>query len=383
MRRAFAVTLPKIEAEPLKSFISNRMCKCVVRNLPSSMKPFPFLLLAILIFLSPDARAAWNTKEIEGQDHVALEEVAAAFGMQPASKRKDPREIAYSGGAHLLIIKTGTREAIIDGVRHWLSYPIATSGGKPYVAVTDINCTLGPAMSPASVRQIGKVQTVVLDPGHGGHDKGGRSPYGYEKDYTLDMVNRIRKILEAKKVKCVQSRLSDFFVELAERPEMTKNYKDPIFVSIHFNSAEWRPSANGVEVYALPPLGSPTTGKAPDPILDRRKCSGNAKEPASFVLANTIHHTMLGKTGAFDRGVKRARYAVLRHCETPSVLIECGFVTNPQEAKGIHSSQWREKYAQAIADGIIAYMNLANAQKLPPRVWDYKRKSTDEFVWEE
>lgn len=69
---------------------------------------------------------------------------------------------------------------------------------------------------------------------------------------------------------------------------MTKNYDKPIFVSIHFNSAEWRPSASGIEVYVLPPLGFPISGKAPDPILDRQKCEGNAIEPASFVLANTI-----------------------------------------------------------------------------------------------
>lgn len=63
---------------------------------------------------------------------------------------------------------------------------------------------MGPAISPAAVKQIGKVKTVVLDPGHGGHDRGGKSAYGYEKDYTLDVVNRTRRILESKKVKVVQ-----------------------------------------------------------------------------------------------------------------------------------------------------------------------------------
>lgn len=342
-----------------------------------------FLSLAILALSVGNCFAGWNTTKIDDRDYVPLDDLAGVFGMQRGEKRKDPREIGYSGGAHLLTVKTGTREVIVDGVRHWVSFPIVTKGGKPYVAVTDINSTLGPAMSPASIQQIGKVKTVVLDPGHGGHDRGGRSDYGYEKDYTLDMVNRVRKILESKRVKCVQSRLSDSFVTLTDRPAMTKNYQDPIFVSIHFNSAEWRPSANGVEIFAIPPVGCSTTGKAPDPILDRQTCEGSAIEPASFVMANTIYHTVLGETGAFDRGVKRARYAVMRHCKHPAVLIECGFLTNPQEAKAIHTTKWRDKYAKAIADGIIAYMNLANAQKLPPRIWDYNRKSTDEFVWEE
>jgi N-acetylmuramoyl-L-alanine amidase len=342
-----------------------------------------FAVAGLNMLLVPLAEAAWKTTKINDITYVPLTDCAAAFSMNPAKARKDKRELSFAGEFHQLVVKTGTRETIIDGVRHWLSFPVATNSGKAFVSLADINATLGPAMRPGSIRQIRKVKTVVLDPGHGGHDKGSRSEYGYEKDYTLDLVNRVRKILEKKRVKVVQSRLSDFFVDLSARPAMTANYKDPIFVSIHFNSAGWKPSANGVEVYALPPLGLPTTGKAPDPILDRRKCDGNAIEPASFVLANTMHHTLLGKTGSFDRGVKRARYAVLRHSDVPSILIECAFLTNPEEAKNIHSSAWREKFTQSIADGILAYMGLANNKKMPPRAWNYNRNSTDEFVWEE
>jgi hypothetical protein len=97
----------------------------------------------------------------------------------------------------------------------------------------DINATLVPAMSPLTVKPIGEVKTVVFDPGHGGHDHGGRSAYGYEKDYNLDIVKRARRILEAKKVKVVQTRLSDAFVDLSERPEMIEDYDKPIFVSVH------------------------------------------------------------------------------------------------------------------------------------------------------
>ncbi len=340
-------------------------------------------IVAVLSLLPLPAQANWRTVRINDLSYVAVADYAAAFSMEQGKRRKDKREIAFTGQSHQLVVKTGTREAIVDGVRHWLSFPVVESRGKAYVSLPDINATLGPAMSPASVKQVDKVKTVIFDPGHGGHDRGGKSPYGWEKDYTLDVVKRARRILEAKKVKVVQSRLSDFFVDLDERPAMAAKYKDPIFVSVHFNSAGWKPSANGVEVYALPPLYYPATGKAPDPILDRREANGYAVEPASFVLANTMHHTLLGKTGGFDRGVKRARYAVLRHSRVPSILIEGAFLTNSDEAKKIHSSAWREKFAHAIADGILAYMELANDRKLPPRAWNYGRQSTDEFVWEE
>lgn len=353
--------------------------------LPFSARLFPTFsgLAGLLLFLAVPASAEWHTTTINELSYVPVSDYAAAFRMEPAKKRKDKRELGFAGESHQLVVKTGTREAIVDGVRHWLSFPVVEHSGKAYVSLNDINATLGPAMSPASVRQIGTVKTVVFDPGHGGHDRGGISPYGYEKDYALDVVNRARKILEAEKVKVVQSRLSDFFVPLSERPEMNDNYEKPIFVSVHFNAAGWRPSANGIEVYAMPPVGFPVTGKGPNPTLDYRSANGYEMAPASFVLANTMHHTLLGKTGGFDRGVKRARYAVLRYSKVPSILIEGGFLTNSQEAKQIHSAKWRQDFAEAVADGILAYIALANERKLPPRVWDYQRKSTDEFVWEE
>ncbi|MDF1824779.1 MAG: N-acetylmuramoyl-L-alanine amidase [Verrucomicrobiales bacterium] len=343
-----------------------------------------WLVLGFLTLLPFSAEAEWRTKQINDQSFVPLADFAAAFAMTKGNRRKGERELAFAGESHRLVVKTGTREVIVDGIRHWLSYPVTVSGGTPFVSVADINATLGPAMSPASVKEIKAVKTVVFDPGHGGHDRGGRSPYGDEKDYSLDVVNRARSLLEAQGVKVVQSRLSDSFVELSERPKMNRNYKSPVFVSVHFNSAGWKPSASGIEVYALPAPGLPTTGKAPDPILDRRRDAGNAVATASFVFASTMHHTLLGKLPeSFDRGVKRARYLVLRYSEVPSILIEGAFVTNPEEAKKIHSPQWRQELAEAIAEGISAYMTLANERQLPKRAWNYNRLSTDEFVWEE
>jgi N-acetylmuramoyl-L-alanine amidase len=164
---------------------------------------------------------------------------------------------------------------------------------------------------------------------------------------------------------------------------MTKNYEDPIFVSVHFNSAGWRPAAEGLEIFVLPPLGSPSIGADPNSRADNETRPGDPYEPESFVLANTIHQTLLGKLDSFDRGVKRARYAVLRNAKVPSVLIEGGFLTNPEEAKKIHSETWRQKYAVALADGLMAYMALANEGTPAPRAIDLDREPTDEFVVEE
>ncbi len=85
----------------------------------------------------------------------------------------------------------------------------------------------------------------------------------------------------------------------------------------------------------------------------------------------------------FDRGVKRARFSVLRHATVPAVLVEGGFLTHRQEAGRIHDPDWREKLAAALAKGIVAYMELANEGKTPQRAIDLKRTPTVEFVKEE
>lgn len=357
------------------------------RAIPFSSSGWGALILTFLLPAPSSAEpvsATWRTREINSLSYVPITDVAKAFGMDKGKRRSDKREVAFVGGAHQLAVKTGTREALIDGVRHWLSYPAVTKTGTTYVSLADVRETLVPAMSPASVPKVTPVRTVVFDPGHGGHNRGAIGPQGYEKDYALDTVKRARRILESKGIKVVQSRLSDSFVSLYERPEMTANYEKPIFVSVHFNAASWRPSANGIEVFALPPAGLPATGKEPNRTLDTREAAGNALATASFVLANTMHHTLLGKMPtSFDRGVKRDRFVVLRTAQVPAILIEGGFLTNSAEAKEIHSSAWREKLAEAIAAGILAYFDLANEKRLPKRVWDYGRPSSDRFVTED
>ena len=328
--------------------------------------------------------SAPRTTEIDGRGYMALPDIAAAYGLDQPAKRKDSKEVGYVGGGHSLLVKVDSRQAIIDGIRHWFSFPARRdSKGNVYLSFDDVESTVKRVFDPRNAGKVPPVKTVVFDPGHGGHDKGGKSAYGYEKDYVLDVVNRARKVLESRRVKVVQSRLGDSFINLSERPVMTKNYKDPIFVSIHFNSASWRPAASGFEIFALPPRGAPSTGGKPQPLKDSATSYGTPHEPASFVMANAIYNTLAAKMPAFDRGVKRARFSVLRNARVPAVLIEGGFLTNPEEARKIHSPEWRQQYATAIADAIMVYMEYANKGKVAPRAVDLGRDPTDEFVPED
>ncbi|MEM7014561.1 MAG: N-acetylmuramoyl-L-alanine amidase, partial [Verrucomicrobiota bacterium] len=247
------------------------------------------------------------------------------------------------------------------------------------LSLTDVQRTLTPAFLPTAVEKVGKVKTVVFDPGHGGHDPGAISRFGYEKNFALDVVRRTRKILEGRGYKVVQSRLTDFFVPLHERPAMTKNYENPIFVSVHFNGSSNK-KASGFEIFTITPNGAPPTGKDEDKKSDDEEQANAPYEAEGFLLANTIYQTLIGEFEVFDRGVKRQRYSVLRRAETPAVLVEGGFLSNYSEAKQISTTAWRDKFSTALADGIEAYIKFANDQQLPKSALELGRTPTNEFV---
>lgn len=341
----------------------------------------PFLLLATLSLSAAAAEAIWKTRSFDDRSYVAFPDIAAAYGMTFAIEREDPKEIGVRGPHHSLVVREESRQALIDGVRYWLSFDTRRDDdGTFHISLLDVETVLVPAFDPDSVDAVERVRTIVFDPGHGGHDRGARSSLGVEKDYALDTVNRTRRILEERGHEVVQSRLTDFFAPLSDRPAMTKNYENPIFVSVHFNAAPWRPAASGFEVFAMPPAGAPSTGSDPDPDKDSFEFPGDEHAETSFLLAQTIYRTLLERVEGLDRGVKRARFVVLRQAKVPAILIEGGFLSNPAEAERIHSETWRERYATALADGIEAYIELANEGTPPPAPRNSTREPTTDFV---
>lgn len=172
--------------------------------------------------------------------------------------------------------------------------------------------------------------TVVIDAGHGGHDLGGipgqRVP---EKGVALDVARRLRDDLREAGLRVVMTRGNDTFISLSQRSAIANAQRHAVFVCIHFNSAS-RVGANGCEVYYYLRSGAP--------------------------LAASIN-ARLGRIVMENRGVKRRGYYVLRKTRIPGVLCECGFLTNPAEAKRIQNSAYRERLAGAIASAIIEKSN--------------------------
>jgi N-acetylmuramoyl-L-alanine amidase len=171
-------------------------------------------------------------------------------------------------------------------------------------------------------------RTVVIDPGHGGHDKGGQWGLVYEKHLALDTSARLEKELKKRGFRTVMTRRSDYFISLPERVRITKKYSDAIFVSVHYNYT-WKQGVSGIETFY----------------------TGSQSQP----LASYVQSGMMSKVRTVNRGVKFARFYVIRHNTCPAILVECGFVSNSTERSRMKSAWWRQSLAEGIADGIARY----------------------------
>ena len=178
--------------------------------------------------------------------------------------------------------------------------------------------------------------TVVIDAGHGGHDRGGiagqRVP---EKTMNLDVAQRLKALLQSSGYRVVMTRDSDVFIPLGMRVAIANSYRDAIFVCIHFNATPRR-SASGIETYFY--------------------------SSQSLPLASAIHYYVAGGAPSANRGVRRRGFYVLRNTRIPAVLVECGFLTNPTEAQHAQDSSYRQKLALEIAHGI---QNRASVARIP------------------
>jgi N-acetylmuramoyl-L-alanine amidase len=263
---------------------------------------------------------------------------------------------------------------MINGARNWLCFPVIEHGGKLLVPRMDLAKTIEPQLRPQRIPNLDRVQTVVLDPGHGGYDKGATSSYGCEKDFALDVARKVRPLLQAKGLRVIMTRESDAFVPLELRARIANAANNSIFVSIHFNATDRDPNATGFEIYSLTPRGAPSTADDSMALSFMNMQAGSPVDAQSVELSACIYHSVIGHIPEFDRGIKRARFAVLRLTKVPAVLVEGGFLTERGESRLIANKDWRAKLAEAISVGIENYKALADNKQRPLIVADYRRQ---------
>ncbi len=176
-------------------------------------------------------------------------------------------------------------------------------------------------------------QLVVIDPGHGGPDVGATRNGIYEKDIVLLMSKHLGRILQQMGYAVVYTRTEDIDLDLEPRVQIAEKSRASVFVSVHVNSLDARSSqVNGIETY-----------HAPGASLGKN-------------LAELVHEQILASTGANDRGVRSARFYVIRNTSMPAILVETGYITNPSEAARLVNPSYQERMAEAIAKGVDQFL---------------------------
>lgn len=243
---------------------------------------------------------------------------------------------------------------------------------RSYVACVGLIVLIGcftlvvvPEQPPASRQLLLGIArpTVVIDAGHGGNDEGAKCKGVYEKDLTLNLAFRLDRILRERGFPTVLTRTTDRYVPLADRVAVANNLDSPaIFVSIHFNQGSEK-YVTGIETFYA-------AFKAPHPkdwtwvgFFDR-----SSEEPTDLgqSLAADVQSAATENTGARNRGFRSRDLYVTRNTRVPAILVEGGFITNPNEAHLLCTDDYANELAQGIANGIVKWYDSQPGTHRPP-----------------
>lgn len=305
--------------------------------------------------------AGVRTVTSRGKNYVPLSNLAAYYAMttsQPARNR-----IRLQNKYNKIEFETDSRSAWINGTLIALSEPVRKIGWQWAIDVTDFNKTIEPATRPVEFLKNAGTRTVVLDPGHGGDDKGASSPRNvHEKLVVLDVAKRVKAKLEARGINVELTRESDRELDLAFRCRKAAALRADLLVSIHANSAANR-SVRGAETFVLALPGRYSSNSYGGGRLPSDTNAGNRYDLANMALGYRIQQNILRATGQEDRGVKRARFEVLRDAPCPAALVEMAFMSNPKDEAIAIDPAGRDRIARGIADGIAAYLSDVSRAK--------------------
>ena len=269
--------------------------------------------------------------------------------------------------------------------------PGTEPGAAPAPGIAS-SATPGSAAHPAEpdamggrsmVRALGlKINRIVVDAGHGGHDSGTLGPGGLEeKDVVLDVALRLGKLLKQRLgADVIYTRDDDTFIPLETRTAIANKAQADLFISVHANSSP-DPSARGVETYYL---NFTTSADALEVAARENAVSdesihqlsdlvkkitlqdkiAESREFAADVEGTLYQGLEAGNSGLKDRGVKKAPFVVLIGANMPSILAEISFLTNPEDAAELREGAYRQRIAESLYRGVARYERSLSGSRL-------------------
>lgn len=327
-------------------------------------------VLALALAGTLAARGAWEERTLHGRGYVSLRSVKEYYNFQ--RMQESGKSIVLEDSKVKVMMTANGQECLMNGVKFVFSYPVEISGGQAWLSKIDLMKLVHPVLRPSIIENAGNFRTVIIDPGHGGKDPGATNSLGTEARYNLIVANHLKEILERDyKYKVVMTRDDNRYLTLQQRVDIANRIREnAVFISIHHNSG--RSAARGIETFTLSPVGVSHYGSGLKPS-DFSAKTGNHHDSANVALATAIHGTLLttlkdsktGKAYTLDRGIKRARFSVLSGVKHPAVLVECGFMTHPYEARLIHDSGYQRTVAKSIAYSIQKYRAAVGRPQAP------------------
>ncbi|MEG1508671.1 MAG: N-acetylmuramoyl-L-alanine amidase [Akkermansia sp.] len=314
------------------------------------------LCLTAMVIAMGSYASGWEFVERDGVSFVPLSNVRSFYGF--TSEKKVGGSRIYEMAKVQMKIKPASQELMMNGIKFILSHPIKEDSTKGLlISRTDIIKIIDPVIRPRHIQNKRAIDTVIIDPGHGGHDSGATNLASREKDLNLTVGKKLKSLLQRDGYKVVMTRESDTYLTLQERVAVANRYRNAVFISIHFNSGG--ASAHGIEVFTLVPAG---TSSDMSRYVRKDPMRGNTQDSANIALATSIQGNLLRSPQAssagmnpFDRGIKRARFSVLCTIQHPAVLVECGFLSHAKEAMLAKSDSYQNYLAQSLAAAVKQY----------------------------
>lgn len=324
-----------------------------------------------------------NLKTFGGTEYISLAKVCSFYGID---YRYDTfaRTAAISKGSNRIIVRAEGDRALINGEIVKADKPVILSGNILFAPLSFVKNNLGPiagyappAKIPAEVEGPKKfrIKTIVLDPGHGGNDPGaiGGRNHLKEKALTLQIAKKLKSILEDAGIKIIMTRDSDVFIPLPKRSEIANKSGADLFVSVHINASRAR-SLRGFECYYLSNAtddnaraleafensslkmddGASVEHSRPlDKTLWDMALTEDRLESSELAgyICDSVNESLIMGT----RGVKTARFYVLKHTNIPAVLVESGYVSNKYEELKLKDPEFLDRIAESVAQGILRF----------------------------
>ncbi|MBO5667983.1 MAG: N-acetylmuramoyl-L-alanine amidase [Lentisphaeria bacterium] len=253
-----------------------------------------------------------------------------------------PEKLLLRRVERTFLFRPGSSVVQVSGIPVFLPEAISHNGNN-FWSLGEYSCKN--ILLPLTGKKLPPVDRILIDPGHGGHDTGAVAADGTtEKELNLQLSQLLAAELKKRGYTVFLTRASDVFLSLDERPQLIEKYQAGLFISLHHNAAK-NPEASGHEIYVYSSFPAAGDWQCADSI------------PFAFAAAGALK--LLPELPV--RGVKTARFKVLRQAPCPAILIEAGFVSNSAEIKLLKQPEFQRKFAEKLA-GFLPVRPVTPAQ---------------------